>query len=57
MKYMSFNSSCAFAGVANMLQQLGIDVQDRDIALGMKLPYLFVKEDDVYLGSTEKIQF
>lgn len=50
MKYMSFNSSCAFAGVANMLQQLGIDVQDRDIALGMKLPYLFVKEDDAYLS-------
>lgn len=48
MKYMTFNSSCAFAGVANMLLQLGIDVEDRQIALGMHLPYLFDRQDGRY---------
>ena len=48
MKYMTFNSSCSFAGVANMLLQLGIDVEDRQIALGMHLPYLFDHKDGHY---------
>lgn len=48
MKYMTFNLSCAFAGVANMLLQLGVDVEDRQIALGMNLPYLFDLQDGVY---------
>ena len=50
MKYMTFNSACAFAGVANMLTGFGVDVQDRDIATGMKLPYLFAKEENAYLA-------
>ena len=50
MKYMTFNSSCAFAGVANMLAAYGIDKEDREIALGMQLPYLFEKEHNIYLG-------
>lgn len=50
MKYMTFNSACAFAGVANMLSAFGIDVEDRDIALGMKLPYLFDRDDRAYLA-------
>ncbi len=50
MKYMTFNSSCAFAGVANMLAVCGIDKEDWEIALGMQLPYLFEKEHNVYLG-------
>ena len=33
MKYMTFNSSCAYAGVANMLECFGVDTQDRTIAL------------------------
>lgn len=48
MKYMTFNSSCSFAGVANMLLLLDVDVEDRQIALGMNLPYLFDLEDGVY---------
>lgn len=48
MKYMTFHSSCAFAGVANMLLQLGVDVEDRQIALGMQLPYLFDLQEGVY---------
>ncbi len=50
MKYMTFNSSCSYAGVANMLEQYGVDTDDRSIALGMKLPYLFSYEDGVYMA-------
>ena len=50
MKYMTFNSSCSYAGVANMLEQYGVDTDDRAIALGMKLPYLFSYEDGVYMA-------
>ena len=50
MKYMTFNSSCSYAGVANMLEQYGVDTDDRSIAMGMKLPYLFSYEDGVYMA-------
>ena len=40
MKYMHFNSSCSYAGVANMLEMLGYDTEDYKIALDMGLPYL-----------------
>ena len=50
MKYMTFNSACAFAGVANMLSAFGVEVEDRDIALGMNLPYLFDRDDHAYLA-------
>lgn len=50
MKYMTFNSSCSYAGIANMLERYGIDTDDRSIALAMKLPYLFSQSDDVYLS-------
>ncbi|MBR5230871.1 MAG: hypothetical protein IKW00_01335 [Clostridia bacterium] len=50
MKYMTFNSSCAYAGIANMLAQEGLHMEDRDIALAMKLPYLFAYEDGAYLA-------
>ena len=50
MKYMTFNSSCSYAGIANMLEQYGIDTTDREIALGMKLPYLFVYDDGAYVS-------
>lgn len=50
MKYMTFNSSCSYAGVANMLAQYGFEIDDRTIARKMMLPYLFAKEDDAYLS-------
>lgn len=40
MKYMTFNSSCTYAGLANMLMDKDIDVEDYEIALEMKLPFL-----------------
>ncbi|MBR2895279.1 MAG: hypothetical protein IKC03_06440 [Oscillospiraceae bacterium] len=48
MKYMTFNSSCSYAGVANMLAQYGVDTDDRTIAQKMMLPYLFAEEDGAY---------
>ncbi len=48
MKYMTFNSSCSYAGLANMLEYHGVETEDRQIALDMGLPFLFSKEGDVY---------
>lgn len=48
MKRMSFNSSCAYAGLANMLEALGVDTEDRLIAREMGLPYLFAREEGQY---------
>lgn len=50
MKYMTFNSSCSYAGLANMLSYYGIDTQDRTIAMKMHLPYLFAREGGQYLS-------
>ena len=50
MKYMTFNSSCSYAGIANMLALHSIGMEDRDIALSMCLPWLFAHEDGAYLA-------
>lgn len=50
MKYMTFNSSCSYAGLANMLSYHGIDTTDRDIALDMELPCFLAYEDGSYLA-------
>lgn len=41
MKYMHFVQSCSYAALANMLMEKGVDVEDFEIAIKMKLPYLF----------------
>lgn len=46
MKYMTFNSSCAYAGLANMLENKGINVEDYEIALEMKLPFFVEKNEE-----------
>lgn len=50
MKYMTFNSSCSYAGLANLLSFYGVDTEDRAIALQMRLPYLFACEDGQYFS-------
>lgn len=50
MKYMHFNSSCAYAALAMLLETAGMDVEDTDIALEMHLPYLFAREGDCFLS-------
>jgi len=41
MKYQTFNRSCAYAGLANMLMDYSIDVEDRDIVLKAYIPFMF----------------
>lgn len=41
MKYMTFNSSCSYCCLANLLESHEIHKEDREIALEMGLPYLF----------------
>ena len=48
MKYMTFNSSCSYAGVANLLELEGVETEDRQIALDMGLPFLFSFTDGAY---------
>ena len=50
MKYMTFNSSCSYAALANLLEPFGVDTTDRQIALDMGLPYFFAKEGGAYLA-------
>lgn len=50
MKYMTFSSSCSYAGLANMLAQHDIETSDREIALTIKLPYLFSVEDGAFVS-------
>ena len=48
MKYMHFNSSCSYAALATLMAYEGVDTEDYQIALEMKLPWLFTKEDGEY---------
>lgn len=41
MKYMTFNNSCFFTALANLLEDYNIDIQDRDIIGGSLIPYIF----------------
>lgn len=45
MKYMHFNSSCSYAGLANLLTLQGKETEDYQIALDMGLPY-FLRCDE-----------
>lgn len=49
MKYMTFNSSCSYAGLANMLEKKGIEVEDYEIALEMKLPFFIERNEDGFV--------
>lgn len=50
MKYMHFHFSCSFAGLANMLEEYGIDTEDAQIVLGIKLPYMLDQQEGHYLA-------
>lgn len=41
MKYMTFNNSCSYAGVANMLEDFNIHIEDYELAIEMKVPFIF----------------
>ena len=48
MKYMHFKASCSYAALAAIMEQNGVDTEDYKIALELKLPWLFSKEDGAY---------
>lgn len=52
MKYMHFRASCAYTALAEMLKAKEIDTEDYQIALEMKLPWLFAKEEDSFVSGT-----
>ncbi|TVP94192.1 MAG: hypothetical protein EA374_07165 [Acholeplasmatales bacterium] len=41
MKYMSFNRSCSYTCLAYMIEDYDLDYTDKNIAIEMKLAYLF----------------
>lgn len=47
MKYMTFNNSCSYAGVANLLGDFEIEIEDYELAIEMKSPYIF-KYDEYF---------
>lgn len=46
MKYMHFLSSCSYAGLANLLEDVGIDTEDVSIAVSICLPWLLGREEN-----------
>ena len=54
MKYMTFRNACAFTGLANLLEDMGINAKDREIVLGAGLPWLlrYDAEKNAYLAGT-----
>lgn len=48
MKYVSITNGGMLAATAALLFRNGIDVEDRDIAIGMEAPYLFAFQSDRY---------
>lgn len=41
MQYMTLNSSCAWTGIANLLEMEGIQKTDRELILRADLPHQF----------------
>ena len=50
MKYMHFKASCSYAALAAIMELNGVDTEDYRIALEIKLPWLFSKEDGAYIS-------
>ncbi len=50
MKHMHFKASCSYAALAAIMELNGVDTEDYKIALEIKLPWLFSKEDGAYIS-------
>ena len=50
MKYMHFKSSCSYTALAAILEEQGVDTEDTQIALEIKLPWLFARDGDTFLA-------
>ena len=53
MKYMHFNSSCSYTALAMLLEEKGINTEDKDIAMTIGLPWIFVKEDGCFMAGPD----
>lgn len=51
-KYQTFNSSCAYTGIANLLLRYGINVEDREIILGSNAAFqlLYNEKSNTFLA-------
>lgn len=50
MKYMHFKASCSYAALAAMMEFNDVNTEDYQIALEIKLPWLFSKENGSYIS-------
>ena len=50
MKYMHFKASCSYAALAVIMEIIGVNTEDYKIALEIKLPWVFSKEDGAYIS-------
>ena len=50
MKYMHFKASCSYTALAAIMEIIGVDTEDYEIALDIKLPWLFSKEVGAYIS-------
>lgn len=48
MKYMTFNNSCFFTALANLLEDYNINIEDKDIIKDSYIPYVFAYNSDDY---------
>jgi hypothetical protein len=50
MKYMTFNRSCSYAGIANLLEEYDLHYEDHEIIKALSIPYLFLylQQEDCY---------
>jgi hypothetical protein len=49
---MTFNRSCSYAGIANLLEEYDVHYEDYEIAKALSIPYLFLylQEEDCYVA-------
>ena len=52
LKYMHLRASCSYAALAAIMEIIGVDTEDCKIALDIKLPWLFSKEDGAYISGS-----
>jgi hypothetical protein len=52
MKYMTFNRSCSFAGIANLLEEYDLHYEDYEIIKALSIPYMFLylQQEDCYVA-------
>ena len=50
MKYMTFNRSCSYAGIANLLEEYDLHYEDYEIIKALSIPFLFLylQQEDCY---------